>query len=117
MRGRNNPAAQRGQDAVAGRGTRSRRASASRIRPEDSRRTSGQKRREALGSLKRLLYCVNVNRTSLDHLLLGKNADVDQMSNDPSIARDRRYARTSAPSSIFTFPTTYQDLDFVVDYK
>ena len=25
-----------------------------------------------------LLYCVNVNRTSLDHLLLGKNADVDK---------------------------------------
>ena len=27
---------------------------------------------------KRLLYCVNVNRTSLDHLLLGKCADVDR---------------------------------------
>ena len=27
---------------------------------------------------KRLLYCVNVNRTSLDHLLLGKFADVDK---------------------------------------
>jgi hypothetical protein len=27
---------------------------------------------------KRLLYCVKVNRTSLDHLLLGKNADVDK---------------------------------------
>jgi len=27
---------------------------------------------------KRLLYCVNVNRTSLDHLLLGKRADVDR---------------------------------------
>jgi hypothetical protein len=27
---------------------------------------------------KRLFYCVNVNRTSLDHLLLGKNADVDK---------------------------------------
>jgi hypothetical protein len=37
------------------------------------------KRREALGNLnKRLLYCVNVNRTSLDHLLLGRNADVDK---------------------------------------
>jgi hypothetical protein len=35
---------------------------------------------------KRLLYCVNVNRTSLDHLLLGGSADIDQMSNDPSIA-------------------------------
>jgi hypothetical protein len=27
---------------------------------------------------KRLLYCVNLNRTSLDHLLLGKCADVDR---------------------------------------
>jgi len=38
------------------------------------------KRREALGSLRSapLLYCVNVNRTSLDHLLLGKYADVDK---------------------------------------
>jgi len=26
----------------------------------------------------RLLYYVNVNRTSLDHLLLGGNADVDK---------------------------------------
>jgi len=42
------------------------------------------KRREALGvDHKRLLYCVNVNRTSLDHLLLGESADIDKMSNDP----------------------------------
>jgi len=46
----------------------------------------GDKRREALGvDHKRLLYCVNVNRTSLDHLLLGESADIDQMSNGPSI--------------------------------
>jgi len=39
----------------------------------------GGKRREALGvDPKRLLYCVKVNRTSLDHLLLGKCADVDK---------------------------------------
>lgn len=38
-----------------------------------------KKRREALGvDHKRLLYCVNVNRTSLDHLLLGTVADGDQ---------------------------------------
>jgi len=44
------------------------------------------KRREALGvDRKRLLYCVNVNRTSLDHLLLGENADIDKRSNGPSI--------------------------------
>jgi hypothetical protein len=65
------------------------RRNASRVRPEDSRRTSGQKG-ERRSVVKRLLFCVNVNRTSLDHLLLGKNADVDQMSNNPSIARDRR---------------------------
>jgi hypothetical protein len=27
---------------------------------------------------KRLIYYFNVNRTSLDHLLLGENADVDK---------------------------------------
>jgi hypothetical protein len=39
---------------------------------------AGQKERGARQPHKRLLYCVNVNRTSLDHLLLGKNADVDK---------------------------------------
>jgi len=49
----------------------------------------GDKRREALGvDHKRLLYCVNVNRTSLDHLLLGGSADIDQMSNELSITRE-----------------------------
>jgi hypothetical protein len=38
----------------------------------------GQKERGARQPHKRLLYCVNVNRTSLDHLLLGGNADVDK---------------------------------------
>jgi hypothetical protein len=37
-----------------------------------------QKERGAWYLHKRLLYCVNVNRTSLDHLLLGRNADVDK---------------------------------------
>ena len=36
------------------------------------------KRRGARAPHKRLLYCVNLNRTSLDHLLLGRNADVDE---------------------------------------
>jgi hypothetical protein len=40
--------------------------------------TGGQKERGARNAHKRLLYCVNVNRTSLDHLLLGKCADVDK---------------------------------------
>jgi hypothetical protein len=44
------------------------------------------KRREAPGvDHKRLLYCVNVKRTSLDHLLLGVGADIDEMSHGPSI--------------------------------
>jgi hypothetical protein len=49
-------------------------------------KTNGAERREALGELhKRLLYCVNVNRTSLDHLLLGEDADIDKMSHERSI--------------------------------
>jgi len=38
----------------------------------------GKKERGACTPNKRLLYCVNVKRTSLDHLLLGKKADVDK---------------------------------------
>ena len=40
--------------------------------------TGGTKERGAWQAHKRLLYCVNVNRTSLDHLLLGGNADVNK---------------------------------------
>ena len=40
--------------------------------------TGGTKERGAWQTHKRLLYCVNVNRTSLDHLLLGGNADVNK---------------------------------------
>jgi len=36
-----------------------------------------KKERGARQLHKRLLYCVNVNRTSLDHLLLGESADID----------------------------------------
>jgi hypothetical protein len=39
---------------------------------------SGEKGERRSVPHKRLLYCVNVNRTSLDHLLLGRNADVDK---------------------------------------
>ncbi len=39
---------------------------------------AGLKERGARQLHKRLLYCLNVNRTSLDHLLLGRNADVDK---------------------------------------
>ena len=59
---------------------------------EDGKQEAGE-RREALGvDHKRLLYCVNVNRTSLDHLLLGESADIDQMSNDVSITPDGKEA-------------------------
>ncbi len=44
---------------------------------------AGQKERGARQLHKRLLYCVNVNRTSLDHLLLGKYADVDKSVESP----------------------------------
>jgi hypothetical protein len=58
---------------------------------EDSGRLD--KRREAPGKThKRLFYCVNVNRTSLDHLLLGESADIDRLSNAPSITPDDREA-------------------------
>ena len=57
-------------------------------------REAGEKERGARYVHKRLVYCVNVNRTSLDHLLLGGNADVDKMSQEPSIARDRGVVRT-----------------------
>ena len=45
-------------------------------------------------SHKRLLYCVKVNYTSLDHLLLGENADIDKVSSKPSITRNGREVRT-----------------------
>jgi hypothetical protein len=38
----------------------------------------GKKERGARRPHKRLLYYFNVNRTSLDHLLLGEDADVDK---------------------------------------
>ncbi len=38
----------------------------------------GQREEKEEAPHKRLLYCVNVNRTSQDHLLLGRNADVDK---------------------------------------
>ena len=51
-------------------------------------------RREALGvDHKRLLYCVNVNCTSLDHLLLGEVADIDKLSNETSITPEESGTR------------------------
>jgi hypothetical protein len=53
------------------------------LTPEDVGQITGnsdrwekQERRSA--THKRLSYCFNVNRTSLDHLLLGAKADVDK---------------------------------------
>jgi hypothetical protein len=45
----------------------------------------GEKERGARQRHKRLLYCVKVTNTSLDHLLLGKCADIDRLSTDPII--------------------------------
>jgi hypothetical protein len=37
------------------------------------------RKKEALGELTSAsFYCINVNRTSLDHLLLGAGADIDE---------------------------------------
>jgi hypothetical protein len=66
--------------------------------------------REALGKLhKRLLYCINVNRTSLDHLLLGKSADVDRidekLSREPIIALQYFLPIPVFPGSTLTVQT------------
>jgi len=45
------------------------------------------------GSHERPFYCVNVNRTSLDHLLLGEGADIDEMSHGVSIAPHEKRSR------------------------
>jgi hypothetical protein len=55
----------------------------------------GDKGERRSGSHKRLPYRVKVNRTSLDHLLLGNCADIDKLSNEPSIPRDRQDVRTT----------------------
>ena len=47
-----------------------------------------RKKRGAWQNHKRLSYCrINVYRTSLDHLLLGMDADIDRMSIGPIIKR------------------------------
>src|SRR5262249_28755186 len=73
--------------------------------PLDGRRSpmgitskAGTKEERRSGSHKRLLYCFNVNRTSLDHLLLGKRADIDKVSNAPSIL-------PASPDATTTFAT------------
>jgi len=53
--------------------------------------------RRSATSPKRLCYCVKINRTSLDHLLLGRVADIDEMSHEPSIARARKDSRVKSP--------------------
>jgi len=59
---------------------------------------AGQKERGARQPHKRLLYCVNVNRTSLDHLLLGRSADVDENVEWP------KYSAGSGEMSELAFP-------------
>jgi len=49
------------------------------------------RKKEALGKIhKRLLDYIKVNRPSLDHLLLGMDADIDEMSHAPIIARVKK---------------------------
>jgi hypothetical protein len=58
-------------------------------------RKGGRKERGARQPHKRLLYYFNVNRTSLDHLLLGKNADVDKNVECPEYIAVREDVRAS----------------------
>ena len=60
-----------------------------------SKRQAGEKERGARQSHRRLLYCVNVNYTSLDHLLLGMVAYFDEMSHGSSIQRDERKKKSA----------------------
>ena len=58
------------------------------------------KKRGAWGDHKRLVYYFNVNRTSLDHLLLGAGADVDKLSSGHSIARYKRGGVEKSPATV-----------------
>jgi hypothetical protein len=65
-----------------------------------------QKERGARQPHERLPYCFNVNRTSQDHLLLGRNADVDKNVECPeyiagSVDRIIEKWFTSTPSWCF----------------
>src|SRR5437764_536029 len=68
-----------------------------------------KKERGARQLHERLLYCVNVKRTSLDHLLLGKSADVDRnveshnYSADCDFRRARQTTRIRPTSSYRSF--------------
>ena len=47
------------------------------------------RKREALGLITSASpHRIKINRTSLDHLLLGESADIDKVSNGPSITLD-----------------------------
>jgi hypothetical protein len=62
---------------------------------------AGKKERGARQPHKRLLYYFNVNRTSLDHLLLGKCADVDKSVECPEyIAGSQTCQRHRFPTSV-----------------
>src|SRR5215831_1105626 len=56
----------------------------------------GTQKRGARQTHKRLSYTIKINRTSLDHLLLGKRADIDKMSNAMSIPQPGKCSSASA---------------------
>jgi len=57
--------------------------------------TGGKNNRGARQTHKRLRYYFNVNRTSLDHLLLGKSADIDKCVECPDYSSAPPLVRTS----------------------
>lgn len=64
----------------------------------------------SLARLKRV-YCVKVNLPSLDHLLLGKAADIDEMSHELSIARAEEVCRPQQVRGQWGLPAACQVAD------
>ena len=62
---------------------------------------AGQKERGARQPHKRLLYYFNVNRTSLDHLLLGKHADVDKNVESPEYTAGSQRCQNNRPLNLW----------------
>ena len=63
---------------------------------------TGGTRREALGILTSASsYYFNVNRTSLDHLLLGKNADVDKNVESPEYTAGSQRCQNNRPLDLW----------------
>src|SRR5262245_22499239 len=75
-----------------------------------SRGIKGERRS---GSHKRLLNCVNVNRTSLDHLLLGVVADIHEMSHGASIPPGKEMGRLNSLAPDLFIATSRQAVTLI----